>query len=331
MGTLPGSLPLAERIDVDPQFWWLLDLLGDLTLDTETLADSRAGFEALSMAVPAPDVPGLVVEDRSVPGAPGDPDVGVRLYLPERGAFPTPALLWIHGGGMVMGSPSASDLTVRNAVAHLGWPVVSVDYRLAPETPFPGPLDDCTAAFDWLAGAAGELGIDPARIGVVGESAGGGLAAGLALRCRDRAAAAPALQVLVYPMLDDRTVVRPDPSPHLGRDVWTPALNRFGWSAYLGVEPGSAGVDPAAAPARIEDPAGLPPTFISVGALDLFLEEDVDYARRLARAGVPVELHVFPRTPHGFAGLLGTSPLADEHALVLLAALRRELGGGDRD
>jgi triacylglycerol lipase len=125
--------------------------------------------------------------------------------------------------------------------------------------------------------------------------------------------------------------VRPDPSPHLGRDVWTPALNRFGWSAYLGVEPGSAGVDPAAAPARIEDPAGLPPTFISVGALDLFLEEDVDYARRLARAGVPVELHVFPRTPHGFAGLLGTSPLADEHALVLLAALRRELGGGDRD
>ncbi len=320
---------MAERIDVDPQFWWLLDLLGDLTLDAASLADTRAGFEALSTAVPAPDVPGLVVEDRSVPGAPGDPDVGVRLYLPERGTLPTPALLWIHGGGMVMGSPSASELTVRNAVAHLGWPVVSVDYRLAPEHPYPGPLADCVAAFDWLVGTAVELGVDASRIGVVGESAGGGLAAGLALRCRDRGAAVPAFQVLVYPMLDDRTVVRSEPSPHLGRDVWTPALNRFGWASYLGVDPGSDGVAEAAAPGRAADLTGLPPTFVSVGALDLFLEEDVEYARRLARAGVPVELHVFPRTPHGFAGLLGTAPLADEHALVMLAALRRELGGGE--
>lgn len=324
----PGPSLVAERHDVDPQFWWLLDLLGDLTLDDDSLAATRAGFEALSAAVPGPEVASLVVEDRRVPGGPGDPEVGVRLYLPERGALPTPALLWIHGGGMVMGSPSASDLTARHAVAHLGWPVVSVDYRLAPETPFPGPLDDCTAAFDWLVGAAGELGVDPTRIGVVGESAGGGLAAGLALRCRGRAAA-PAFQVLIYPMLDDRTVVRPDPSPHAGRDVWTPALNRFGWSAYLGVEPGSAGVAATAAPARADDLSGLPPAFISVGALDLFLDEDVEYARRLAAAGVPVELHVFPRTPHGFAGLLGTSPLADEHALVVHAALRRELGGGD--
>ena len=320
---------MAERHEVDPQFWWLLDLLGDLTLDDESLAATRAGFEALSTAVPGPEVPGLLVEDRLVPGGAGDPEVGVRLYLPGRSDGPTPALLWIHGGGMVMGSPSASDLTVRHVVAALGWPVVSVDYRLAPETPFPGPLDDCTAAFDWLVATADELGVDPTRIGVVGESAGGGLAAGLALRCRDRGAAAPALQVLVYPLLDDRTVVRSDPSPHLGRDVWTPELNRFGWSAYLGVEPGSDGVDVTAAPARATDLAGLPPTFLSVGALDLFLEEDVDYARRLAGAGVPVELHVFPRTPHGFAGLLGTAPLADEHALVVLAALRRELGGGD--
>ncbi len=319
---------MADRDDVDPQFHLLLDLVGDLPLDDSTLATTREAFQTLSTAVTPPDVPGLVVEEGMVPGLGGSPDVGVRTYRMEGAPAPGPGLVWIHGGGTVMGGPDASDLTVRYFVAELGWPVVSVDYRLAPETPYPGALDDCTAAFDWMVASAGGLGVDPARIGVAGESAGGGLAAALALRCRDRGAAAPAHQLLIYPMLDDRTVVDPDPSPHLGRYVWTPAQNSYAWRAHLGVEPGSDGVPAEAAPARADDLSGLPPTFISVGSLDLFLDEDVELARRLARAGVPVELHVLPRTPHGFAGMFGAAPLADEHALVAIEALRRELGGG---
>ncbi len=318
---------MADSDDVDPQFHFLVEVASGIQLDDTTLADQRAAFEAMSVSVPPPEVPGLVVEERRVPGPSGGPEVGVRCYRMEGVVGPTPALVWIHGGGTVLGSPNACDLSVRHLVARLGWPAFSVDYRLAPETPFPGPLDDCTAALEWLVGAADDLGVDPARIGVVGESAGGGLAAGLALRCRERGGPTVACSVLIYPMLDDRTVLDDDPSPHVGGVVWTPTLNRYAWRAYLGVEPGSADVPAEAAPARASDLSGLPPTYISVGSLDLFLDEDVEYARRLARAGVPVELHVFPRTPHGFAGLIGLAPLATEHATIVEEALRRELGG----
>ena len=178
--------------------------------------------------------------------------------------------------------------------------IVSVEYRLAPEVRFPGAIEDCYAALAWLFGRSAELGVEVSRIGVMGESAGGGLAAALALMARDRGEYGLAFQHLIYPMLDDRTCVADTAHPHAGRFVWTPQQNRFGWTSLLGQRPGSPDVSPYAAPARAMDLEGLPPTFISLGALDLFLEEDMEYARRLTRAGVPVEMHIYPGGFHAF-------------------------------
>lgn len=189
---------------------------------------------------------------------------------------------------------------MKSIVSTIGCVAVSVDYRLAPETPHPGPVEDCYAALTWLYTHAEELGVDTTRIALAGASAGGGLAAGLAVLTRDRGEVPLAFQLLIYPMLDDRTVTSTEPHPHTGEYIWTPEANRFGWTALLGQEPGGTGVSPYAAAARADHLEGLPPTFISVGALDLFLEEDMEYARRLMRAGVPTELHVYPGAFHGF-------------------------------
>jgi triacylglycerol lipase len=200
----------------------------------------------------------------------------------------------------VLGSIAALEATDRTLSADLSCCIVAVDYRLAPETRFPGAIEDCYAALAWTHAHAAELNIDPTRIGVMGESAGGGLAAALALLARDRGEHALAFQHLIYPMIDDRTCIAADPHPYVGEFVWTPERNHFGWSSLLGVEPGSEGVSPYAAAARAEDLTGLPPTYIATGALDLFLEENLAYARRLIRNGVPVELHVYPGGFHGF-------------------------------
>ncbi len=236
------------------------------------------------------------------------------------------ALLHIHGGGYVLGLAESNDPDNRLLARELGCVVVSVNYRLAPETAHPGPVEDCYAALVWLATHADELGVDPARIGVKGESAGGGLAAGLALLARDRGGPALAFQHLVYPMIDDRTAVTDDPHPYAGEYVWTPASNRFGWASLLGVEPGGPDVSPYAAAARATDLTGLPPAFLAMGALDLFLDEDLDYARRLTRAGVPVELHVYAGAFHGFYSAPQAS-VTQQANRDGLEALRRALGG----
>jgi triacylglycerol lipase len=207
-----------------------------------------------------------------------------------------------------------------------------VDYRLAPETPWPGSLHDNYAALCWLAGNAGELGVDPTRIALFGGSAGGGHAAALALHARnmarvDKNAPAICFQLIDYPMLDDRTCADPEPHPYAGEFVWTPELNHFGWKALLGTDPGSDGVHETAAPARAEDLTGLPPAYISIGALDLFLDESLEYTRRLARAGVPVELHVIPGAFHG-SGLMQDAPQSKLAADLRMQALARALGTG---
>jgi triacylglycerol lipase len=188
----------------------------------------------------------------------------------------------------------------RPLSANLNCVIVSVNYRLAPETRFPGAVEDCYAALAWTFANAEAIGVDASRIGVMGESAGGGLAAALALLARDRGAYALSFQHLIYPMLDDRTCVAADPHPHAGEYIWTPHSNHFGWSSLLGAPPGGEDVSPYAAAARAESLAGLPRTFISTGSLDLFLEEDLEYARRLTRAGVPVEFHIYPGGVHAF-------------------------------
>ncbi|HEY0737217.1 MAG TPA: alpha/beta hydrolase, partial [Herpetosiphonaceae bacterium] len=246
------------------------------------------------------------------------------LYQPTQIALPTAALLWIRGGGYVSGSADADDINGRIMASQLGCVVVSVDYRLAPETPHPGPVEDCYAALRWLHANAAELGVDTERLALGGASAGGGLAAALALLTRDRGEVPLAFQLLIFPMLDDRTVTAEPPHPYVGEFIWTPESNRFGWTSLLGHEPGGEGVSPYAAAARAEDLAGLPAAYISVGALDLFLEENIEYARRLIRAGVPTELHVYPGAFHGYQ-FAPTAQVTQTSMRDQMSALRRAL------
>jgi len=286
---------------VDPEIIALLDMLPALELTPETLPQVRATFKEMSAQEMAtlPEFPNISVSERYIPGPQGAPEVRVLVYLPKNVSAPTPALLWIHGGGYVIGNAELADPQVKSIVSTLGCAAVSVDYRPAPETPHPGPVEDCYAALKWLYTNASDLGVDATRIAIGGDSAGGGLTAALALLTRDRGEVPLIFQFLTYPMLDDRTVTA-DPHPYTGEYVWTAEANRFGWTALLGQEPGGTDVSPYAAAARAKNLEGLPPAFIAVGTLDLFLEEDLEYARRLMRAGVPTELHVYPGAFHAF-------------------------------
>jgi len=237
-----------------------------------------------------------------------------------------PAILHIHGGGYVLGTADMTNAANAATALNLGCVIASVDYRLAPETPFPGPLEDCYAALRWLHAAAQDLVIDATRVAVAGESAGAGIAAGLALFARDRGDAPICFQCLVYPMLDDRTNAE-NTAPYAGEFVWNGDSNRFGWRAYLGRAPGGADVPYYAAAARAPDLSGLPPAFISVGALDLFVDEDIAYARRLNHAGVATELHVYPGGFHGFPLAPGTylATIAERDRIdALRRAFRKE-------
>ena len=292
---------------VDPDLLPLLDMMDELIqpggITAQTLAAAREQREALVAATPTPEASTARLEQRTVPGSSYDelsPDVPVLVYHPREPSGA--ALLHVHGGGYVIGSAAMGDVANRAIADELGAVVVSVDYRLAPETPHPGPVEDCYAALVWLHDNAEDLGVDPARIGVKGESAGGGLAAALCLLARDRGGPGLAFAHLIYPMLDDRTVTTDDPHPYTGEFVWTPTSNRFGWESLIGGPAGAPEVSAYAAPARADDLAGLPPTYLMTGSLDLFLDEDLEWVRRLARAGVPTELHVLPGAFHGFQG-----------------------------
>jgi len=214
---------------------------------------------------------------------------GVRLFRAAGGLEPTPALLWIHGGGYVIGTAQQDDRLCHQFSARLGITVASVDYRLAPEHPYPVPLEDCYTALTWLAGLPA---VDRGRIAIGGASAGGGLAAALALLARDRGEVTPIFQLLAYPMLDDRSSTAADKPNYR---LWNTQSNHFGWTAYLG------DADPQiAVPARRDDLSGLAPAWIGVGTNDLFRDEDLAYAERLRSAGVPCAVEVVPGVFHGF-------------------------------
>ncbi len=285
---------------VDPELRDALALMPQVPLTAETLPRRRADALALLRAVPVPDLPDITTGEIHVESAFGAKPIRVLTYRPVRSDAPLPVILHIHGGGFVMGSPEMKDVENRVFASELKCAIYSVDYRLAPETPHPGPLEDIYSVFTWLHANAERLGLDPARIGIKGESGGGGFAAGAALYARDRDGPKFAFQHLIYPMIDDLSAIRKDLHPCVGEFVWTQANNLFGWRSLLGREPGSPDVCPYAAAARAADVSGLPPTYISVGGLDLFLEENIAYADRLNRAGVPVEFHLYPRAYHGF-------------------------------
>jgi acetyl esterase/lipase len=222
--------------------------------------------------------------------------VVVRAHRARTSVGARPCVYWIHGGGYIMGSYATDDLRMDHWCPRFDCVGVSVEYRLAPEHPYPTPLDDCYAGLRWVHENAEELGVDRSRIGVAGASAGGGLAAALALLARDRGEIPLAFELLIYPMIDDRQASE---SSRWEVPIWPPAANTIGWRAYLG-ELYGGDVPMYAAPARAADLRGLPRAFIAVGALDGFLDEDVEYAMRLTAAGVPTELHVYPGAPHGF-------------------------------
>jgi acetyl esterase/lipase len=241
----------------------------------------------------------------------------VRVHRPPPVGKPLPALLWIHGGGYVMGSAAQDDPVCRRFVQELGIIVVAVEYRLAPEHAFPVPLHDCHDALAWLAHLPE---VDATRLAVGGASAGGGLAAALALLARERGEVEVAFQLLAYPMLDDRTASRVDDRGG-SRRLWNAKANHFGWQSYLGQAPGQAGVGALAAPARSPDLHGLPSAWIGVGTLDLFYEEDVAYAERLDAAGVPCELDVVPGAFHGFDLVRPKAGVSQDFRASQIAAL----------
>jgi acetyl esterase/lipase len=236
---------------------------------------------------------------------------GVQLTLrwyAREGAAPGPAVLFFHGGGYIFGHIDLFDGPVARYVSASGVPMLSVEYRRAPEHPHPIPIEDAYVALVWLVEHASDLGVDPERIGVMGDSAGGGLAAALTILARQRGGPKIARQILVMPMLDDRTTT---PDPHLAPfALWTYDDSVTGWRALLGEAVGGPDVPPTAAPARIEDASGLPPAYIEVGQLDVFRDEDTAYATKLSRAGVPVEFHLHPGVPHEFDSIAFGSDVA---------------------
>ena len=276
--------------------------------DLSSVATIRSSYAAVA-AAPTPPDPRVRRQDAVITGSDGRPDVPVRWYRPSAAAGALPGLVWLHGGAFIMGTLDENDSRLERLVLELGCAVVSVDWRLAPEHPYPAGLDDAETVWRRICEDAAAFDLDADRLALGGASAGAGLAAGLSLRLRDRGIRQPALQLLIYPMLDDRErtgSIRAIEHPgHWG--LWHLEANRKVWAAYLGSLAGGD-VPPTAAPARAEDLTGLAPAFFAIGDVDGFLDENLEYARRLSSAGVPIELHVYPGVIHGGFGAPPSTP-----------------------
>ena len=292
------------------QLWLPLSLRGPRSLKVGRSMMAKQGVVAATCGVRA---------DTATHGD-GNP-TPVLVYENEGRTTPSGALLWIHGGGLVMGAADQGNEVCSRFVNDLGIVVVSVDYRLAPEHPFPAGLDDCYTALAWMHDNAARLGIDVSRIAIGGDSAGGALAASLAQMAHDRGGPAVCFQLLQYPMLDDRTALRRD----IDALLWSNTSNRYAWSAYLGHAAGDDDVRPYAVPARRLDMSGLPPAWIGVGDIDLFHDEDVAYAERLRAAHVPCDLHVVPGMYHAAERFSARAPSMVDFVDRMVAALRSAL------
>ncbi len=290
---------MSTRHLVDHEIAPLLDLFPRVDLDSAPIAELRAKASETYGFLPPPVI---AAEEIIVPSIHGGPDIAVFLYRPETTDPRAGAILHIHGGGMVMGSAQQIQSVPAMLAAAAGVPVASVEYRLAPEHPFPAPQEDCHSALTWLAGKAEAYGFDAGRIVVAGESAGGGLAAALAIMARDLGGPAIAGQLLTYPMLDHRTGsdACPYENPTTGEFIWTRPSNRFGWSALQGDYKADDARRGWFSPSLADDLSNLPPAYIATGSLDLFFDENLDYARRLVAAGVPVDLHSYAGAIHAF-------------------------------
>lgn len=326
-----GAAPAAAPMDadtarllkmVDPEFRAAAMMMRQgmnrfAPMTMEKLTERRAWIASLP-AEPLPDVPFV---ERRVP-VPGGGEVRVYVVNAKPGAT-GPGVLHIHGGGFNASSARGSLRNVQELALGLGCPVVTVDYTIAPEAIHAQSREENYAALLWMRDHAGEIGIDPERIALTGDSAGGGHAALLSVAARDRGEVRILFQALIYPMLDDRTGSARAVPEHIGAFGWNADANRFGWQCFLGQEAGMQTVPEGSVPARVEDLSGLPPTFIGVGALDLFVGESIDYARRLIAAGVPTELVVVPGAFHGFDMIVKDAAVSRQFTATKLAAFRR--------
>lgn len=323
--------PASVRDRIDPQMRRqlerLLAILGPRGFHgIEDLQERRRRYEEVGALAAArgPEESRVARRDVFVQRSGDRPDLGVRVYRPVAVRALAPGILYLHGGGMVMGSVAADDGFAAALAEDVGCVVLSVDYGLAPENRGTGPVEDCYDAFVWFAEHGAEVGVDPGGLALFGSSAGGGLACGVALLARDRGGPRPVYQMLVYPMLDDRNATA---SSHaiLDLGIWDRAANTEAWGHLLGADVGSDRVSPYAAPARAATVVGLPPTYIEVGDLDLFLDENLQLARRLADSGISVELHEHPGAYHGFDQLAPSSDAARRARRDRTMALRRAL------
>ncbi|WP_346271360.1 alpha/beta hydrolase [Pseudonocardia sp.] len=294
------------------------------TLDVSDIPTARATMKELRAGLPDPDETGISVTDVTVPGPAGAPDVTLRIYRPDEVAGPI-GIYDVHGGGFILGDIDASHAGNVALARAVGAVVVTVEYRLAPEAPFPAPLEDVYAGLVWFAEHAADYGVDPARIAIHGISAGGGLCAGLALLARDRGGPAIAFQYLGVPEVDDR-LTTPSMTAFTDTPIWNRPNAIVSWDSYLGEGvPGSADVSPYAAPARATDLSGLPPAYVSTMAFDPLRDEGIAYGLALLAAGVPVELHLFPGTFHG-STLIEGAAISKREITERVAVLRRALG-----
>lgn len=304
---------------------FVIGALGHDFMGSGSAPDRRATFRTfLDQIIPKEVIsPEVRRHEYFVDGHGQDPKVRLLVYTPPGLTTPSPAILYIHGGGFSLGSADQDDGAAATLARDIGAVIVSVDYRLAPETPHPGPAEDCYAALRWLSAQVDELGVDSSQIAVYGHSAGGGLSAIVAQMARDRNGPAICFQMLCYPMLDDRMVCR-SMTTRNGTGLFDRDAVALSWQSLL--DNGHLLHLPYASAARMKDLAGLPPAFIDTGELDVLLDEDIDYARELIAAGVAVELHVYPNAYHGFDMFAADAPTSQQAVQTRKMALKRALG-----
>ncbi|MDY0406920.1 alpha/beta hydrolase [Virgibacillus sp. 179-BFC.A HS] len=302
-----------------PELRKMFSVMPKMNFDRENLADVRIQSNEMLVSIPNDAV---LTTERFIPGPEGEPDVRVKIYEPKVKDEILPGVFYIHGGGYIVGSPELEEARCQELVTDVNCVIVSVDYRLAPEHPFPAPVEDCYAALNWFSENAEGQGVDPSRIAVVGASAGGGLTAAVSLLARDRKGPSIAFQMPLYPMIDDRHIT-PSSNEITDDRVWNTKFNRQGWEMYLGNNKGE--VSPYAAPARSTDLSGLPPTYTCVGDLDPFRDETIDYVARLRQAGVPVEFHLYPGCFHGFEFAVPTAEISQRAKNEYNSALKHAL------
>jgi acetyl esterase/lipase len=305
-----AAVPLDALLDVMPGGF---NAIPDIVQRRATVTAMLAGIEV-------PDNPNVVKEDRVIPGPDGAPDISVRIYRPVNATGTLPGVYFIHGGGMILGTVDGEDPVATMICDLVGAVVVSVEYRLSPETPHPGPVEDCYAGLTWTAKNAAELGIDTDRLAIYGASAGGGLTIATALMARDRGGPALSFIMPIYPMIDDtHTTTSSQEITDVG--IWDRSGNIEAWAWYLGGKE----ADAYAAPARAEDLSGLPPAFIDVGTVDLFLDEDIAFVQRLIAAGVPTEFHIHPGAYHAAETFAADAELSRRIWALRIDALKRAL------